>query len=150
VSAKRTKQPGREVTPNPQKVPRGGGKAESYDQEPFRWRTVKVDCDGPFGWGNAAPDLLFRHIIPKLHEFETMYWHQLRGGTAGHHECEVTGMCKEARDRLVRLGLDEYDTLFSLRLTGRQRVWGIRDRGILHLLWWDPDHAVYPSTKKNT
>ncbi len=33
---------------------------------------------------------------------------------------------------------------------GKQRIWGIKDRNILKVLWWDPDHEVCPSLKKYT
>ena len=40
--------------------------------------------------------------------------------------------------------------LVSLRLSGKQRIYGIQDRGVLLLLWWDPDHKIYPVKKKGT
>jgi hypothetical protein len=147
VSGKR-KRPGRKFDPPAGKAPRGGSKIPSYGEMQFCWRTVGTDCAGPFGWQNANHDLLFGHIIPKLHEFETMLWRELEGGA--HHSCEVTGMSYEAQRRLIDIGRDDCDTLFSLRLAGRQRVWGIRERQVLNLLWWDPEHRVYPSGKKHT
>ena len=142
------KKPGRDFDPQERKAPRGGSKIANYGEAHFRWRTSGIDCSGPFGWENANHELLFSHIVPKLHEFEMMLWREVEGDA--HHSCEVDGMCKEAQRRLIELGKDDCDTLFSLRFKGIERVWGIRDRQILNLLWWDPEHRVYPSKKKNT
>lgn len=59
-------------------------------------------------------------------------------------------MTKQARDRLIELHLEEYDTLYSFRLTGQLRVYGIRDSRAFEALWFDPWHgdnsrAVYPT-----
>lgn len=53
---------------------------------------------------------------------------------------------KEAAKRLTELNLDSYDVLYSLTVTGRQRVWGImiEETGTFQLLWYDPRHEVYP------
>ena len=45
----------------------------------------------------------------------------------------------------VRRGDFEQARLFSVRLTGRIRLWGLRDVSILRVLWWDPEHTVCPS-----
>ena len=55
-----------------------------------------------------------------------------------NHEVEVGRLCTDARKRLVALHLDDIDKLVSLRLSGKERVWGIRDADVLQLLWWDP------------
>lgn len=63
-----------------------------------------------------------------------------------NHSIKVADITSEARERLeaVGLGLDE---VVSLRLTGKERVFGYLDNGVLVLLWWDPDHQVCPSLK---
>ncbi len=77
-----------------------------------------------------------------------MRWHDIE--RSGSHFIDVSALTKTARDRLAELGQDDEDELFSIRLTGRERVFGIRDRWIFKILWWDPDHQVCPSYKKHT
>ena len=48
------------------------------------------------------------------------------------------------------LQLDDWEELYSLRLSGRSRVWGLKEAGIFWILWWDPNHEICPSYKKNT
>ncbi len=60
---------------------------------------------------------------------------------------EIAKLSAEARQRLVELRQDDVDELFSLRMTGRRRVWGFREANVLRFLWWDPDHQVCPVDK---
>lgn len=106
-----------------------------------------MDFDGPFGWHILTGDCV-KDIQCKLGSFESMTWQQIE--QAGSHNVAVEKLVKEARDRLVEINQDDLDELFSLRISGKERVWGIRDRSILRLLWWDPEHAVCPSQKKRT
>lgn len=46
--------------------------------------------------------------------------------------------------------MDDVDDLYQLHVTGPKRVWGIRFGPYLKLLWWDPDHQVYPVRKRHT
>ena len=46
--------------------------------------------------------------------------------------------------------MDDVDELYQLRVTGAERVWGIRSGPLLRLLWWDPNHEVYPVMKMGT
>lgn len=66
------------------------------------------------------------------------------------HAVPISKICPEAQGRLKELKQDDVDELISLRLTGKKRVWGIRDQNILKILWWDPEHTVCPSLKRHT
>jgi hypothetical protein len=78
-----------------------------------------------------------------------MTWAQIEGPT-GSHFVEFEDLCPEAQKRLTEIGKDEQARLFSVRIAGELRVWGVRDIAILRVLWWDPDHSVCPSQKKHT
>ena len=86
--------------------------------------------------------------MPKLCDFETMTWAQIKGAAGGrrhgtnHHSLAIVDdLSDEAtrRARALRLGVDE---LFSLRLTGRKRLIGIRSGRHFKVLWYDPEHEV--------
>lgn len=103
-------------------------------------------CD-PYGWHRLDHQTL-HDVRDKLKDFETMTWREiLWPGTPGrtrNHAVSIEKMSATAQARL-RSHHQGLSNLVSLRLTGRQRVWGILSGGVLHLLWWDPDHAVCPS-----
>ena len=55
-----------------------------------------------------------------------------------------------ARARLSLRVRDVPSPLWSFRVNGEQRIWGLKFGPEFHVLWWDPHHRVYPSTLRNT
>ena len=104
-------------------------------------------CD-PYGWHELNPDGVLA-IRSKLAEFEKLTWKEILRPGCGNHRIAVVRICRTAQDRLMELRLDEIDHLVSLRFQGSVRVWGYIDRGVMTLLWWDPDHSVYPMNLAN-
>jgi len=81
-------------------------------------------------------------VHQRLSAFERMTFGEIEGKRS--HLIPVERLGKEARDRLVELGIDEHDELLSLRVTKAERVWGVKAPNGVYLLWWDPSHGVYP------
>jgi len=91
------------------------------------------------------------NVREKLVGFESMTWNEiLHGRNTRNHEVDVADFEKAACDDLVAAEMDDVDSMVSLRLSGRERIWGILDRGVLSIVWWDPEHRVCPSRKKHT
>jgi hypothetical protein len=107
-----------------------------------------VDLGGPWCWRTIDGDGLVE-VLGKLKSFESMTWEEIDGPT-GSHGVEVGKLSRDAQERLVRIHQDDVDQLFSLRISGRRRVWGIMDEHVFRVLWWDPEHQVCPSAKKHT
>jgi len=113
------------------------------------WRLTHMDWDGPW-CPSKSKDSGVRQILERLASFESMSWVQIKSNT-GSHTVGATNITKEARTRLLDQKLDEWmDHLTSLRMSNKERLWGFLRSGIFHVLWWDPDHQVYPSQKKHT
>jgi hypothetical protein len=139
------KKPYAKATPKPQKqafaeVP----KVE--DRRPV-WQLRLVDLEGPFSCKLLDAETLVR-VVRRLGDFESMSWEEI--GRAGSHTIDVAALHPDARKRLADIRQDDVDEVYSLRITGKERIFGIRDRWILRILWWDPDHRVCPSTLKHT
>ena len=127
--------------------PRLAADAEDSAKKHPIWRFHVVDYEGPFGWGGAGAKL--RQIVSKMVGFESMTWSQI--DQAGSHFLTPAKLSKEARDRLQKIKQDDgADQVYSFRLSGVERVIGIRTGREFWFLWWDPEHAVCPSMKKNT
>lgn len=95
--------------------------------------------------------LSFKHlqtILNKLFEFQKLTWAELKNH--GCHLVEVCSLCKEAQCKLYNSNSYEPENLYSFRLSSTQRLWGIKDKNIIWLLWWDPNHEVCFSKKKHT
>ena len=112
----------------------------------FCWRFSEIDWDGEFGWSKVSINDSAQIVIPKMHDYESMTWAEF-DGPSGSHPVGIDQLCKEAQDRLKEIKMTHVEALFSVRITGPKRVWGIKDVAILRVLWWDPDHQVCPSLK---
>lgn len=119
------------------------------DQQPA-WRLGNMRMEPPFGWDTVTRDDMTQ-IVRHLKGLESMTWSAiLIGAKKYNHHCDVAGMSREARACLDDDWQGGADEMLTMRLTNKKRVWGVLDGPIVHLLWWDPEHDVYPSLKKNT
>ena len=88
-------------------------------------RRIDVGCE-QWGW-NLVDGVALHRIREKLGNYETMTFREILNKDAtGCHDVETHRLCPDARKRLSVLGLD-IDSLFSLRITGEERV-GHSDR----------------------
>ena len=112
------------------------------------WKVVGIDDNGPWGWNQiTCPDFL-RNIWDKMRNFETMTWSEILG--RNHHAIAVNDIIEPAKNRLEQLGHDDQAELISFHITARQRIWAIRSGEEAFLLWWDPNHEIYPSHLRHT
>ncbi|WP_319548828.1 hypothetical protein [Desulfogranum marinum] len=143
------KRPKANYNPTPKKQPKSLN-LPNYNSANPSWRFSKLELADPFGWHTIDTDLLHR-IREQLQAFESMTWNEiLVVGKKHHHSIPVYKLCAEAQKRLHALKLDDIETLISLKMTGVERIWGIRQQSSLLLLWWDPSHQICPSKKKHT
>lgn len=114
------------------------------------WQISILEMYDSFGWHEIDRDTL-NEIRKKISNFESMTWNEiLVRDSHRNHFVAIPRICREAQDRLQELRLDDIDGVTSLRLSGLERVWGIRDGAVLKLLWWDPDHSICPSLPRYT
>lgn len=135
--------------PNPTKSPKlPAESAKSGDGEIISWHLRTADLEGPWGWKSCNPQAFWDLIGAKIGSFEQMTWGEIVRG--GSHSVPIGKLVPDAQKRLSEINQDDVDDLFSLRLSGKQRILGIRTRSILKVLWWDPEHTACPSEKKHT
>jgi len=135
-----------ETPPLPAKSVRRQYDPSGTDHETPVWKVNLLDREGEWTWLKVSAEKLKEVVLEKLKNFETMTWHQLQKRKQSH-QVEVWRLCRDAQKRLAAIGQGDLDSLFSLRLSGKERIWGIRDRNILKILWWDPHHEVCPSLR---
>jgi len=120
------------------------------DHEKLSWQIRMLDFEGSWGWGDMDAKTL-KYVHGKLAQFETMTWAEVNHPNTGCHPIKIKDLCSEAQKRLADIKVVEFEEeLFSLRLSGKERLWGIRDHHLFQILWWDPSHEVYPIGKKHT
>ena len=133
------------ISPIESKTPKAG--AFPTDRHQPEFKAEQMDRDGQWGWDHFHPSQI-QEVFQKIFEYQKLSWQDLRNN--GSHFVDREGLCSEAQKRLTQLQKEDLDQLFSLRLTGRKRIWGIKEGNILWLLWWDPNHEVCLSHKKHT
>lgn len=147
---KRNKNPKVGKEPSSKKQPKTASNPTTYNDQYPSWRIFKIDMAGPYGWNAINADKL-KDIHAKLSDFESMTWNEiLVRNKKSNHLVEIEQLSSEAQTRLREIQLEDIDHLVSLRLRSKERVWGIRDQGVLTILWWDPEHQVCPSKLKHT
>lgn len=110
------------------------------------WAFRIIGVGGPWCWSALSGNDLAQ-VLQRLKQLESMTWGEVEGGE--HRFVDVAGCSKQARDRLQEWKHDDTPSLFSLRVTGRRRIYGIRDENVFSFLLWDPEHEVYPARKKH-
>lgn len=110
------------------------------------WLVKRMDFDGPWCWKTMDLPTLHR-VHQRLSAFERMTYGEIEGRQ--NHQIPVKQLGKAARDRLMQLGFDDFDSLLSLRVTKTERIWGVKATNGISLLWWDPEHTVYPMNIAN-
>lgn len=145
------------VTKRPTAKKEAKAKSEELDRqenETIAWRFSIADLDGPWGWKTKAGKHWWSRIFPKLQNLESMTWVEITqaSGAKTHgnnsHSVPVARLGKAAKDRLREIDQEDLSDLFSLRLDGPARIFGVREGRALKLLWYDHNHTVYPVNKK--
>lgn len=140
------KHPKTKVDPQPSKRPKAG-----FNENPLllrpAWRIGSLEMCDPFGWHEIDTETL-TVIRDRLRNFESMNLIDFFGPKKKSHMVPVDQLCKEARDRLTELHLDDLEELASLRVMWSKRVWAQLEHNVFILLWWDPNHRVCPGLEK--
>lgn len=144
---RRRKRPAVAQTPNPSKRPTFEADPTARPDDRIAWRFARLDLHGKWGWSALGEDA--NAVLAKLRNFESLTLGELMR-LEGSTQIGTEDLPAPAQKRLVDTGHDDLDAVWELRLTGKQRIWGAIDRAVFYLLWWDPEHTVYPSKKKHT
>lgn len=121
-----------------------------HAQPVFSFALIDRHYEGQWGWHRMS-----HADARRLHEFlwdmGVLTWEEIRRQTSGghkkHHPHPIERFCKEAQDRITQRGHDDIATsMFRFRLDGTTRLWGYDlGDGLFYVIWWDPDHKVYPT-----
>lgn len=133
--------------------------ADREERSPI-WSFALADHEHDDAWSWARVGHHVGTLFPFLAEMERLTWRQIRqqrvpaarGRTRPKfHGQAVKDLPAPALKRLQELGLDDVDEVYRFRLGGTERLWGIHvpQSHVFCLLWWDPDHKVYPVGKSS-
>ena len=133
----------------PRKLPELPGSNTSGER--LCWRFSHVDHEGPWNF-DGLDDGGWRELMRCLANFETMTMGEAFPGNGypgkDYNVDEIPTAA--ARDRLDAIGLADMTKISRFRLSGEQRLYGFRCNNVFHVVWRDPNHEVWPSSKKHT
>ena len=120
------------------------------------WQIGRIDGGGIWGWRTIGKGRWEKEILPKLCNFESMTWAGIEEASGGRksgnnsHFVNVDTLSRAAKKRLRDIEMDDIDQLFSLRLAGKIRLYGKRIGRVFQIIWFDFNHEICPSKKRNT
>jgi hypothetical protein len=117
----------------------------SYLHLKASWRVRHVQMATPYGWRELSPEQIV-YVQSKLSAFESMTWKEIFvDAKKQNHAIEVGDLkCDKAR-KWMESNMKGQPTLWTLRFTGKQRVWGIFSEGAYQIVFWDPEHQICPT-----
>jgi hypothetical protein len=118
-----------------------------YDRK-AAWRISRIQMADPYGWHDLPLEKVV-YIQRKLSEFEKKTWNEIfQKEKHWNHPLPVSDLkCPEAR-QWMRRNMPDQDTLWTLRFSGAERVWGIYSEGVYIVVFWDPKHLIWETPKK--
>lgn len=145
----RKKQVVQKIKPGVDKQPKNIEKPESYLNKRPVWAFGRCDRNHDRWTIGSSPDF-YNEILHKLVSFEGQSWSEIKiRDKKKNHYIPMSELCTEAQKRAETIHLHE-DELFSLRLDGTLRLFGVIDDGIFNIIWYDSNHYICPSHLKHT
>lgn len=134
--------------PVPKKARYSRYPTEQKSADLIAWRIGDVELAGP--WPFSVMSLEQAQAIHRfLSEMEKRTWEDACFGKPVR-QVRVRDAPEAVRKRLEETKRDDVDCLAELLMGGLPRIWGVRRGNACHLLWWDPEHKVWPSPKRRT
>lgn len=131
--------------PTPRKSVQIAEDVDSYSRQKFKWRVIEkyIDYDDEdWGWSQVEIRKFFQEILPRLHNYETMTWNDIFSRSSCH--CWEIGEIPQRAQRKLREKYPDHDTFHQIDMEQPCRLLGVRDRQILYLVWYDPNHTICP------
>lgn len=126
---------------------------KSYDTHKPIWMFDMIDRDGEYAFDIGRQDFNAKEVLNKIISYSTMTWAEINrqthdNGKSKHHYLDCNRLSDIAKERLKRRCLDEHsDALYSFAFQNKMRVVGIKEQDKFHVLWYDPQHGVYPTER---
>ena len=155
MSKKRINAPQRDVVKTASAIKHPQSLTSFHNRSPI-WSFLYCDFEHE-RWGVASNGEILSEVLARLRDFQGQTWGEILRDTAGrngntkNHDIPLTDIIKEAQKRFSDRNLHHnFDSLYSLTVTGRFRLFGILTEEVFHLVWIDANHEICPSIKRHT
>jgi hypothetical protein len=136
----------------PEAAPRAGADPGSIYHTVMTWTDEHADRTDQWSWGQQrdwGPEVWTTVIEPKLKQWVLLRWSEIErfttdNGHRMHHSMSTETICNEGQERLIEIDL-YVDELYRFRLGNKRRLWGRRIVSEFQIVWYDPEHRIYPT-----
>lgn len=126
-----------------------------YNSAKPTWRFNRIESSQNYPFPDDAKTLY--SIFKKLASYETMTVSEIENDRS-NHSGPYDLSDERILDKLDKKVLEEInqkriniDQIHRFTIHGSQRVYALSfTRGVYELIWWDPNHQIYPLPKKHT
>jgi hypothetical protein len=128
------------IVPSTNKEPKS--QVPSYNDRNPAWRVRHIQMVDPYGWHQLSRGDIGK-ILDKLKHFESKTWNEILviGKKFNHSIAVEKFRCNQAKKWMGKHMPDQHE-LWTLRVSGKERVWGILSEGVYQILFWDPHHLI--------
>lgn len=120
----------------------------STDRQTLVWSFDKVDRNDQFRFSCDRQDMQHDQLLNHIIQFSGRTWADIKQDThdeknkSKHHELDFDSLSKSAQARVLAMHIE--DDIFSLALTNKLRIIGVRDGRVFRAIWFDPEHEFCP------
>lgn len=127
------------VLPARGKLPSAGNSADRVC-----WRFKHADREGRWGLHHLTIEV-WNQICERLVQLETMTVQELRESSVyTEYDLPNGGLHADVMARLEELSLGDMTKIGRFRISQKPRLYGFMEGNVFHVLWWDPEHQIYP------
>ena len=121
----------------------------STDRETLVWSFDRIDKNGTFKFELEREDMEHKELLYYMMQYSARTWDSIKkdthdGGKSKHHYLGYDSLCKHAQDRIRIMQIEDIDIIYSLALTNKLRIIGLRDGRVFRAVWFDPEHEFCP------
>jgi hypothetical protein len=130
-----------------QKTPVIAESVTVYEDRKLAWRISKIQLIEPYGW-HVLDATSVAEMKQKLGSLERNTWRDVFVRDARNNHSIRTDQlkCPIARKWMAEYMPDQ-PLLWTIRVSGKERIWGIISEGAYQIVFWDPDHLIWPIPK---
>lgn len=122
---------------------------ELETNECLHFRFDRADLDGRWSLGKMSAEDA-EDFFTCLKSISSMTATEVFKSNKGDFYKDMSLSPEPEAARLLGEKYEGADSLHVLRVTSTKRLLGFRVGTVFSAIWWDPNHEVWPSTKKHT
>jgi hypothetical protein len=119
-----------------------------YDDDKAAWRVGRIQIVDPYGFHELDATGIAR-VKERLASLERSTWKDIFIRDAEYnHQIEVQNLRCQIAKKWMEDHLPDQPCLWTIRVTARERIWGILAEKAYQIVFWDPEHLIWEIQKR--